>query len=453
MSGEYFYTLDSRGEAASLNGFEKNGVACYVYLAAQQGTTPLFRVNTGTEHFYTISDAERDLAIRDGATDEGIVCHVYAEPIPGTKPLYRLVNPRYHFFTVSEEERINALANGYTGEGIACYVYDQENASSGTAALFRWQKTDFMPGVKFDPEFDVDARLRIMRGHSEAYFKMKTCSSLSQEEKTKLTELYTGRMGVATFVYISHGIETNSESNASADIGTQILSPGIRRGRIRINMPVLFPQGDNEIAQTLLHEMMHVANFNHPQRRNPPAGVDCTTTPNPASYDCPHDNGPYYSSAPLRAELCIVGQQSLALTNQDINTTVNVSATSPPIAAIYYQGKHNVKHQAIVERVIYGVSGGVQSETLLSKYPEDGSETYEWGSHEKASLHLAYTILNDACSDRSVAEKLHVSFAQEIVASLPHLENHKKLHLGDIEWTLSIAEVRHWIAIHKGLAT
>ncbi len=50
--------------------------------------------------------------------------------------------------------------------------------------------------------------------------------------------------------------------------------------------------------------MMHVAGFGHRERIDPPA-------PNP---DVPYDGGSYYNSAPLRAELCIAGQQSDAAT-------------------------------------------------------------------------------------------------------------------------------------------
>jgi hypothetical protein len=71
----------------------------------------------------------------------------------------------------------------------------------------------------------------------------------------------------------------------------------------------VIPQGANEIAQTLVHVMMHCAGFTHPARRDPPAGMSCAA-PNPALFDCPFDNGQYYGTPPLRSELCIAGNQS-----------------------------------------------------------------------------------------------------------------------------------------------
>jgi hypothetical protein len=79
--------------------------------------------------------------------------------------------------------------------------------------------------------------------------------------------------------------------NASSFVGAQSIS---------VNFTNLFPLGDNEIAQTLLHEMMHCAGYNHPNRIDPPS-------PNP---DVPYDGGKYFGTPPLRAELCIAGQRS-----------------------------------------------------------------------------------------------------------------------------------------------
>ena len=88
--------------------------------------------------------------------------------------------------------------------------------------------------------------------------------------------------------------------NASAPVGGST---------VNVNFGVLFPQGDEEISQTLIHEMMHCAGFTHPVRRDPPAGSSCAA-PNPAVFDCPNDGGVYYGTAPLRAEFCIAGDQS-----------------------------------------------------------------------------------------------------------------------------------------------
>ena len=75
-----------------------------------------------------------------------------------------------------------------------------------------------------------------------------------------------------------------------------------------VNFATLFPQGATEIAQTLIHEMMHCSGFSHPDRRDPPEGMSCID-PNPELFDCAFDGGRYFGTAPLRAEVCIAGAQ------------------------------------------------------------------------------------------------------------------------------------------------
>jgi hypothetical protein len=135
----------------------------------------------------------------------------------------------------------------------------------------------------FDANITVQQRTTLLERHRFAFSRIQACGSLSTNEKNALTRTYRRR--------IDHGINTDPDANASAVVGGS---------RILINFNNLFPLGNNEIAQTLIHEMMHCAGFTHPDRRNSP-------NPNP---DVPGDNGPYYGSPPLQAELCIAGQQS-----------------------------------------------------------------------------------------------------------------------------------------------
>ena len=118
------------------------------------------------------------------------------------------------------------------------------------------------------------------------------CNNLSEQEKLQLYQAYRRA--------ISHTTLNEPGVNARASVGGSSL---------QINFGVLFPQGDEEISQTLIHEMMHCAGFTHPTRRNPPAGMSCAA-PNPGLFDCPNDNGRYYGTPPLRAEFCIAGDQS-----------------------------------------------------------------------------------------------------------------------------------------------
>lgn len=123
-------------------------------------------------------------------------------------------------------------------------------------------------------------RMRSLERFSHSYERALDCRThLTDDERKKLIS-YGYRKN------ISIGINTTPRVNASARLNSNL---------IWINFNVLFPQGDREIAQTLIHELMHCAGYTHPQR---------------TASDRPYDGGAYYNSPPLRAELCIAGQQS-----------------------------------------------------------------------------------------------------------------------------------------------
>jgi hypothetical protein len=141
----------------------------------------------------------------------------------------------------------------------------------------------------FDAGISAADRTRIIDRHRVAFERLGACGTLTAEEKAKVMSVYRDA--------ISHGFDNDPEANASAPIG----------GRsIGINFSNFTPLSDNEASQTLLHEMTHCAGYSHDDRRDPPPGKprDCSV------HDCPGDNGPYYGTAPLRAEQCIAGVQS-----------------------------------------------------------------------------------------------------------------------------------------------
>jgi hypothetical protein len=86
-------------------------------------------------------------------------------------------------------------------------------------------------------------------------------------------------------------------ANASAFVG---------QNQVFVNFANLFPDGDDEIAQSLVHEMTHCAGFTHPDRCDRDEFDDGVCSP----VDVPGDGGDYYDSPPLRAEICIAGNQS-----------------------------------------------------------------------------------------------------------------------------------------------
>lgn len=139
----------------------------------------------------------------------------------------------------------------------------------------------------YQPGITDTQRDRLRARHAFAYGRIRACGTLTAAQQTRLISAYRRN--------IDHGINTNPTANASAAIGSS---------RIDVNFGNLFPQGDNEIAQTLIHEMMHCAGFTHPTRR------DFDPTNPTAPIDVPGDNGPYYGTPPLQAEICIAGVQT-----------------------------------------------------------------------------------------------------------------------------------------------
>ena len=144
----------------------------------------------------------------------------------------------------------------------------------------------------FANDISTANRSRLIDRHRFALRSVLACGALTPPEKTSLNQAYDRA--------IHHTTLNQANVNASATVGGS---------QLNVNFGVLFPQGDEEISQTLIHEMMHCAGLSHPPRRDAPAGSSCAV-PNPAVFDCPNDGGVYYGTAPLRAEFCIAGDQS-----------------------------------------------------------------------------------------------------------------------------------------------
>jgi len=110
-----------------------NAIASRQVERSPTSTWPVYRFNTGTYHFYTISESEKDDILQNmpGWKLEGIAYLTYAAPYPGALPVYRFNTGTYHFYTISEEEKNNILHNypQWKLEGIAYYA----DSSSGKA--------------------------------------------------------------------------------------------------------------------------------------------------------------------------------------------------------------------------------------------------------------------------------------------------------------------------------
>ena len=167
---------------------------------------------------------------------------------------------------------------------------------------------DVSIGFTFNAGITDQQRERVLRRHSFARDRIRACGSLNNDQKNTLIIAYRRR--------ILHGILTNpGDCGTLGQPACLAAQAGIGEDWMNIDFNLLFPQGDNEIAQTLIHETMHCAGYDHPDRRA------CAIPPDtPVPCDTPGDNGPYYGTPPLQAELCIVGAQSIASCRYDKDT-------------------------------------------------------------------------------------------------------------------------------------
>jgi hypothetical protein len=277
MPGDHFYTTDPSGELAPEAGYEFEGAACFVLGTQSYGSQPLFRWFNPSfhDHFYTINP--RGEAISEYSF-EGVQCYVFPEPGPNTVPLLRWLNTSngHHFFTIDPNRELGPSA-GYMFEGIACHVFPTQQPN--TTPLFRWFQNGLMSNFTFDEAIPRAPRLRLLQLHAFVHFRVRQRSAaLNFQERVDILKAY--------LKPINHGPLDEPTANSSAVVGGN---------QISINFTNLLPLHDREISQTLLHEMTHIAGYQHPPRQ---------------LTDVPGDNGPYYNSAPLRAELCIAGTQS-----------------------------------------------------------------------------------------------------------------------------------------------
>lgn len=167
--------------------------------------------------------------------------------------------------------------------------------------VFRVIRTMF--SWPFSAGYTRQQRLQVLERHAFAYTRIHACGNLNAQERQNLFAAYQKS--------ITHDVTNDPDVNAQATVGGS---------QIWVNLGVLLPQGPRETAQSLIHEMMHIAGYSqHGTRHDPPSPSGNVTAcpvanPQPEGHpdhvDCPYDNGHYYGSPELRAELCIAGIQS-----------------------------------------------------------------------------------------------------------------------------------------------
>lgn len=135
-----------------------------------------------------------------------------------------------------------------------------------------------LQGFTFDYTYTEDEKKRVLTDHQKALLSISNCDSLDADERLKLFATYARP--------ISHLKIYGTEDFGVATKGGD---------SIALNMDVLLGLPNNELPQTLIHEMMHCAGYEHEEKKDG---------------DKPGDKSDYYTSPPLRAEKCIAGIQS-----------------------------------------------------------------------------------------------------------------------------------------------
>ncbi|MBN1506146.1 MAG: hypothetical protein JW955_04840, partial [Sedimentisphaerales bacterium] len=137
VNSVHFYTISEAERDMLIQDWPSvwtyEGIAYQAFVdGGQAGTAPIYRFWSGHSHFYTISEAERDMLIQDWPsvwTYEGIAFYAYPEgqQPEGSKPVYRFWNGSRvcHFYTMSETERdmiIRDFSHVFSYEGVAWYA-------------------------------------------------------------------------------------------------------------------------------------------------------------------------------------------------------------------------------------------------------------------------------------------------------------------------------------------
>ncbi|MDJ0799843.1 MAG: hypothetical protein QNJ51_24065 [Calothrix sp. MO_167.B12] len=173
------------------------------------------------------------------------------------------------------EQGRDAANNLFYGVALVKFPVSLHQVPADALGIFR--------RFSFDATITGEQMKRLLQQHVFAVSRITNCSNLNGEQKNKLRETYRKN--------IKHGSTTRPGVNAFVPI-----TGADARMRININFGNLFPLGNDEIAQTLIHEMMHCAGYDHRSRQ---------------ATDVPFDGGDYYGTLPLVSEICIAGNQTL----------------------------------------------------------------------------------------------------------------------------------------------
>ncbi|OKO96562.1 hypothetical protein PENSUB_10737 [Penicillium subrubescens] len=224
------------------------------------------------------------LEATEGYKKSGIAWYIYPKRQDDTKtlPLVRWYDPvkGTYRYTISEASLLPP-APECRRQAILGYIPIQANNAIPPPGQIVIPLPVLVPTIlfTFDPAFTDEERYQILRGHQTGYDRAGVCTFLTAQQAKEVRELY--------WVQIHHGIDADPTHNASTIPGSRFID---------VNNTNLLPLSNDEIAQTLLHEMLHCVGYTHRQK---------------IATDAPYDGGAYYQSVPLQGEMCIAGRQSL----------------------------------------------------------------------------------------------------------------------------------------------
>lgn len=122
--GGHMYSSNS--DDITPRGYRSEGAVWSLIGEQARGTTPLYRlVSAQGDALLTADPNERDSAIDQGYQPQGIMGYIPTSQWRGTVPLFRLYNPStgQHFYTISEREREEAARSGLNDEGVTGFVW------------------------------------------------------------------------------------------------------------------------------------------------------------------------------------------------------------------------------------------------------------------------------------------------------------------------------------------
>jgi len=97
----------------------------YAFDRQLPGLVPLYRLQKGGDHFFTVDPQERLRAMSDyDYRDEQICCYISEGPAPGTVPLLRFLKGGIHFYqALLPGGSLARSEDGWKYEGTAGYVW------------------------------------------------------------------------------------------------------------------------------------------------------------------------------------------------------------------------------------------------------------------------------------------------------------------------------------------